>query len=40
MTTRVDELAEQLKDLKYLLEKIDKAMAGRQELADVEKVAI
>ena len=36
MMSKVDELSDQLKDLKYLLEKIDKAKAGQHGEAQVE----
>ena len=37
MMSKVDELSDQLKDLKYLLERIDKAKAGQHGDAPVEE---
>lgn len=40
MNSKVDGLADQLKDLKNLLEKIDKAMAGKHDYVHVEEVTV
>jgi len=40
MMSKVDELSDQLKDLKYLLERIDKAKAGQQEGTQVQEITV
>ena len=40
MMSKVDELSDQLKDLKYLLEKIDKAKAGKQDSTQVQEISV
>ena len=40
MMSKVDELSDQLKDLKYLLERIDQAKAGKQEGTQVQEITV
>ena len=40
MMSKVGELSDQLKDLKYLLEKIDKAKAGKQDGTQVQEISV
>ena len=40
MMSKVGELSDQLKDLKDLLEKIDKAKAGKQDGTQVQEISV